>query len=186
MSTGFIPVSGTAIPNTHGSPNQGAFIPTGPMPGVPSGYITSSHGEKGHHTVVHPVIIQQVPAPAPAPIFIQQPPPPAPAPVVVAAPPAAQQPQQQQPINIKIQNVSPQDQQQQQQQQAAAMQPQAQQQQQTISSTTTTQTAPAIPTRPGGSVYDPANGATVTTAGQAGPIPRQTNTTTTTTSSVTR
>ena len=184
MSTnpGFIPVSGTAIPNTHGSPNQGAFIPTGPLPGVPSGYITSSHGEKGHHTVVHPVIIQQVPAPAPAPIIIQQPPPPAPAPVVVAAPPP-QQPQQQPPINIKIQNVSPQDQQQ--QQPAAAVQQQQPPVQQTVSSTTTTQTTPAIPARPG-SVYDPANGATVTTAGEAGPIPRQTNTTTTTSTTLAR
>jgi len=175
QQTGFIPVTTPgAIANTMGSPNQGAFIPTGPGAVGAGGYIVSKHGEKGHHTVIHPVIYQQ--APAPAPIVVMQPPP-QPQPVYVQQQPA-QPPQQQQPeIHIKVNNVQP---------EAAAQQPT------TINNSTgAAAVPPQVPPHPAvtqqtttttsGSVYDPANGATTSTTGNAGSIPRQTNTTSTTT-----
>ena len=67
-STGFIPANGPVLLNTHGSPNQGLYIPAGPLAAQASGFITTQEGVKGHHTVVHPVIIQQAPPPPPPPV----------------------------------------------------------------------------------------------------------------------
>ena len=178
-ASGFIPVNGAVLANTHGSPNQGAFIPAGPLAAQAAGYITTQHGAKGHHTVVHPVIIQQAPPPPPPPqTIIREVPVPMPVPVPTPVPAPAAQPA---PVNIRINNTQPAQDMSGAAAPAIPQRPGVVQQQQTTSTTTTTAAAPGVNGGVGGSVYDPANGATVTTAGEAGPIPRQTNVTSTTT-----
>ena len=79
-------------------PTAGAFIPAGALGGVASGFVTSQHGEKGHHTVVHPVIVQQ--APPPPQTIIHE--------VVKEVPVAVPTPQSPpQPVNIHISNTTP-------------------------------------------------------------------------------
>jgi len=114
----YVPVStSTTTTTTRTAPPAGISIP----PGAPAGhvgYVTEQRGIKGHHTVMHPVIVSQQPGPTQIiqPVMQPQAPPP--------QPPPQQQPivVQQPPVNIHIDNTdkSPQAQQPQQAQPAAS------------------------------------------------------------------
>jgi hypothetical protein len=152
--SGFIPVNGPVLLNTHGSPNQGAYLPAGALGASAAGFVTTQHGEKGHHTVVHPVIFQAPPPPPPQTIIhevVKE----VPVPVTVPSP----APSQPAPVNIKINNTTP--------------------GQEQAPTTINNSAAPALPQRPlaPGTTQQTT---TTTTAAGMGALPAQTTSTTTT------
>jgi len=114
MSSAFVPARGTT---TTTQTSFGSAIPNLSTSATGyAGYIPEKTGIKGHHTIMHPIIVQ--PAPPPATQIIQ--------PVINTPPPPPQQHEQpvvvqQPPINISIDN--PNSQSPQPQQQAAAQAP---------------------------------------------------------------